>query len=117
MLGGEFWSDFKAGIVLLTLELWIIGSFLNYYSIINSERLSINVINPILLISLIVFCIINYFAFIHTDVWKEYNAEFDKLSEHINSKRGIIVWIIIAFITINFFVSVFLLQKYVLKMY
>ncbi|AYN00140.1 hypothetical protein [Chryseobacterium sp. 3008163] len=117
MLGGEFWSDFKAGIVLLTLELWIIGSFLNYYSIINNEKLNIDAISPILLIFLIIFCILNYFSFVHTNIWKEYNREFDKLPKDINKKGGIIVWSIIAFIIINFFVSAFLLQKYVLKMY
>ncbi|MGG5211121.1 hypothetical protein ACQWU4_19565 [Chryseobacterium sp. MIQD13] len=117
MVGGEFWSDFKAGIVLLTLELWTIGSFLNYYSIINNKKLNIDVIGPILLISLILFCVLNYFAFVRTDIWKEYNEEFDKLSEEKNKKGTTIVWIIVISIAVNFFGSVYLLQKYVLKMY
>ncbi|UWX62173.1 hypothetical protein N0B40_07740 [Chryseobacterium oranimense] len=117
LVGGAFWTDFKAGLVILTLELWIIGSFLNYYSIINDKKLNIETISPILLISLIFFSIINYLAFMHTDIWKTYNKEFDKLSEKENQKGTTIVWVIAICITVNFFGSVYLLQKYVLKMY
>ncbi|MGI9582453.1 hypothetical protein ACR1PO_14650 [Chryseobacterium sp. RRHN12] len=117
MVGGAFWTDFKAGLVILTLELWIVGSFLNYYSIINDKKLNIDTISPILLTSLVVFSIINYFSFIRTDIWKTYNKEFDKLSEKENQKGTTIVWVITICITTNFFLSVYLLQKYVLKMY
>lgn len=117
LVGGSFWTDFKAGIALLTLELWTIGSFLNYYSLINDKKLNIDVISPILLISLTLLCILNYFTFIHTDTWKTYNEEFDKLSKKENQKGTTIVWIIAVTITVNFFGSVYLLQKYVLKMY
>jgi hypothetical protein len=117
LVGGAFWTDFKAGLVILTLELWIVGTLLNYYSIINDKKLNIEMISPILLISLIIFSIINYWAFMRTDMWKIYNKEFDKLSQKENQKGTTIVWIITICITVNFFVSVYLLQKYVLKMY
>lgn len=116
-VGGEFFSDFKAGIALLTIELWFIGTFLNYYSIINNRVLKINTYSPILLIPLLFLCVINYLAFIHTDKWKEYIKKFDQMPRGKNKKGTIIVWTIIAIITINFFVSVYLLQKNVLKMY
>lgn len=117
LVGGSFWTDFKAGLVILTLELWIIGSFLNYYSIINEKKLNIEITSSVLLIFLIIFSIINYLAFMNTDIWKTYNKEFDKLSEKENQKGTTIVWIIAICITVNFFGSVYLLQKYVLKMY
>ena len=117
LLGGAFWTDVKASLVIGTLEIWFLATGLIYYSIINNVKLNITITNPIVLIPLIVLMILNYFAFIHTDVWKKYNAKFDKLPKHINKKGGVIVWVIIAFITINFFVSAFLLQKYILKMY
>lgn len=117
LVGGAFWTDFKAGLVILTFELWIIGSFLNYYSIINDQKLDIYFISPILLIFLTIFSIINYFAFMHNDIWKKYNENFEKLPKKENQKGTIIVWMIAVFITLNFFGSAFLLQKYVLKMY
>ncbi|MEF9477791.1 hypothetical protein OWR28_08845 [Chryseobacterium sp. 1B4] len=107
MVGGAFWTDFKAGLVILTLELWIVGSFLNYYSIINDKKLNIDTISPILLTSLVVFSIINYFSFIRTDIWKTYNKEFDKLSEKENQKGTTIVWVITICITTNFFICLF----------
>ena len=117
MVGGEFWTDFKTGIALLALELLFLGSFLNYYSIIINERLDISITSPIILIPLIILFVINYFSFIHTDIWKEYNKQFDKLPEEKNRKGTIVVWIIAIFILINFFGSAYYLQKYVLKMY
>ncbi|MEC5173870.1 hypothetical protein [Chryseobacterium nepalense] len=117
MVGGEFWTDFKAGIVLLALELLFLGSFLNYYSIIINKRLDISIASSIILIPLIILLIIHYFCFIQTDIWKEYNKEFDTLSEKENQKGTIVVWMIAVFIFLNFFGSAFLLQKYVLKMY
>lgn len=116
-VGGEFWSDFKAGIALLALELLFLGSFLNYYSIIINERLNIKITDLIILIPLIILFIINYLSFIHTEIWKEYNEEFDKLSEQENRRGTIIVWIIVIIIYINYFFSAFLLQKYVFKTY
>ncbi|MDQ1856097.1 MULTISPECIES: hypothetical protein [unclassified Chryseobacterium] len=117
MVGGEFWTDFKAGIALLALELLFLGSFLNYYSIIINEKLDISITSPIILIPLIILFVINYFSFIHTDMWKEYNKQFDKLPEEKNRKGTIVVWIIAIFILINFFGSAYYLQKYILKMY
>lgn len=117
LFGGEFWSDFKAGIAVGALEIWFLASILNYYSIINNIKLNISLTNPIILIPLILLFVLNYFTFIHTDVWKIYNKEFDGLSKEKNKRGSIIVWTIIAFIIINFLVSVYLLQKFVLKIY
>ena len=117
MVGGAFWTDFKTGLVVGTLEIWLLASGLIYYSIIKDIKLNLTLTSPIILIPLILLLILNYFAFIRTDVWKKYNAEFDKLPKDKNKKGAIIVWAIIAFITINFFGSAYYLQKYVLKMY
>jgi hypothetical protein len=117
MVGGAFWTDFKTGLVVGTLEIWLLASGLIYYSIIKDIKLNLTLTNPLVLIPLILLLILNYFAFIRTDVWKKYNAEFDKLPKDQNKKGAIIVWAIIAFITINFFGSAYYLQKYVLKMY
>lgn len=117
LVGGAFWTDFKTVLVIGTLEIWFLASGLIYYSLIQNTKLNITLTNPIVLIPLMLIFILNYLMFIHTDVWKEYNAEFDKLPKDTNRKGRIIVWSIIIFITLNFFGSAFLLQKYVLKMY
>lgn len=115
LVGGAFWTDFKTGLALIALELWFSCSILNYYAIITSTRFSSTTLYSILLIPLIFFSLINYFAFIKTDLWKEYNKQFDKLPETENRKGTIIVCILIGFIIINFFCSLFLLQKYLFK--
>ncbi|MGU3376136.1 hypothetical protein [Chryseobacterium sp. M5A1_1a] len=115
-VGGEFLTDFKTVIVIGTLELWFLGSFLNYYSIIYDIKLNVTAKSPILLIPLFLICILNYFSFFHTDIWKIYNNEFDNLPISKNKKGGFIVWSIVIFIVLNFFISAYLLQKYVLKM-
>ncbi|UWX62174.1 hypothetical protein N0B40_07745 [Chryseobacterium oranimense] len=107
-LGGSFWTDFKAGLVILTLELFIWMAFLNYYSIINKISFNLSVMSPILL-PLILFCILNYIFLMHTDKWKEYNKEFDQLPIEKNKKGGIIVWCTVALIVINLFFSYYLL--------
>ncbi|WP_426479370.1 hypothetical protein ACP3T3_07955 [Chryseobacterium sp. CBSDS_008] len=117
MVGGAFWTDFKTGIVIGTLEIWLLASGLIYYSIIKNIKLNLTITNPIVLIPIVLLFILNYFAFIRTDVWQKYNAEFDKLPKDKNKKGAIIVWAIIAFITINFFGSAYYLQKYILKLY
>ncbi|WP_284462187.1 hypothetical protein [Chryseobacterium sp.] len=116
LVGGNFLTDFKTGLVILTLELWFLGSFLNYYSIIYDIKLNITAKSPILLIPLFLICILNYFSFIHTDIWKKYNNEFDNLPISKNKKGSFIVWSIVIFIVLNFFISAYLLQRYVLKM-
>ncbi|WPO81609.1 hypothetical protein SD427_12630 [Chryseobacterium sp. JJR-5R] len=116
-VGGEFWSDFKAGLALGALEILLLASILTYYSIINNIKLDIEVTYPIILIPLILLFILNYFAFIHTDIWKEYNKEFDRFSTEKNRKGTIIVWIIVIIIFVNFLGSAYYLHKNIFKMY
>ncbi|WP_454046228.1 hypothetical protein [Chryseobacterium sp. Marseille-Q8038] len=103
MVGGTFWTDFKAGLVILTLELFLWMALLNYYSLANNIRFDLTVASPILFIPLILACILNYYLLIHTDGWKEYNKEFDQLPIEKNKKGGIIVWCTVALIVINLF--------------
>lgn len=113
----KFWSDFKAGISIGALGVWTLFSILNYYSIITNKKLEIAFTSPIIMVPLILIFLINYFLFIHTNKWKEYNAKFDRLPKKKNITGGIIVWIIIIIIIANFFVSGYFVQKNVLKMY
>ncbi|UCA59358.1 hypothetical protein KB553_20415 [Chryseobacterium rhizoplanae] len=117
LVGGEFWSDFKAGIAVAALEIWFLGSLLNYYSLIKNVKLNFTLKDPIILIPLVLLFLLNYFAFIHNEEWKEYNKKFDMLSQKTNKKGTVIVCIIVGFVIINFLGSSYLLQKYIFKMY
>lgn len=108
-----WWSDWKAVLSIGALEIWFLGSILIYYSIITKTKLDITLTDPMILIPLILLFLFNYFAFIYTDIWKQYNKEFDKMPEEKNKKGTIIVWIIVGFIILNFFGSAYYLQKYI----
>jgi len=110
----KFWSDFKATVSIIFLEIGIIYSGIFYYSYITNTKLENTNILEILIGILIIG--LNYFSFIHLDKWKEYNAEFDKLPKKKNIIYGIIVWVIIITILVNIFTSGHLMQTYVLEM-
>lgn len=56
--------------------------------------------------------ILNYISLDYYEgVWKKYKEEFDELPKRKNMIGGIIVWIIILFITGSFFFSTFYLHK------
>lgn len=113
----RFWTDFKAGVSIIALEIWILFSIFNYSSVIRNEKIDIEFTNPIIILPLIFIFILNYLLFVHSDKWKEYNKEFDKLSRTKNIIGGIIVWTIVVFIIANFFISGYCVQKNVLGIY
>lgn len=108
-VGGEFLSDFKAVLAIGALEIWVLVSIFSYYSLISNISLNIDISSPIVIIPLILIFLLNYFSFIHTDVWKEYNKEFDVLPKEKNKKYGMVVWSIIILIICNTIFSYYLL--------
>lgn len=110
----KIWSDFKAGVSMGALEMWLVAGLINYYRIYIDHEMTFS---KNLYIGMVVFVIgLNYFSFVHTDKWKEYNAEFEQLPRKKNIIGGIIVWIIIISIIAGFFTSAYLVQKKVLGM-
>jgi len=109
--GGAFWTDFKAGLAIIALEIWFILSLLNYYTIFTKVWFSLSLKKPIIFIPLLFIITINYLAFVHTDKWKEYNKEFNNLPKKINRKGGWIVFGISSFIVINMIFSFYLLYR------
>ncbi|MEC5173871.1 hypothetical protein [Chryseobacterium nepalense] len=110
LVGGAFWTDFKAGLVIGALEIWFLISIGIYLVLITNKNIAeLTLTQPIVFIPLIIILLLNYFSFIHTDKWKEYNNEFDQLSIKKNKIGGKIVWCTVVFIIINLFFSYYLL--------
>lgn len=110
----KFWSDFKAGISIATLEMWLVAGLINYYRIYIDQEIMLSK-NFYVGIAVFVFGL-NYLSFVYTNRWKEYNEEFDQLPRYKNIIGGFIVWIIIILITFSFWTSAYFVQKNVLNM-
>jgi hypothetical protein len=66
---------------------------------------------PIVFIPLVLVLLINYVAFIHTDVWKDYVIEFDKMPKKKNRIGSWIVFGIVLFIISNLIFSFYLMSR------
>src|SRR5690606_16723869 len=94
----KFWSNYKAIVSIGALEIWILFITFDVRALIRNEKLEYEISHPVILIPFLIIIIGNYILFIHTDKWKEYNAEFDQLPRKKNIIGGIIVWTIIILI-------------------
>ena len=104
-------SDLRAGIVIVILEtqlLFIIG---NYYSALAKKIIKITIYDPIVYLPILAIFTINYVMFIHTDRWKKYVVEFDKLPKRTNRIGSWIVFGLIAFVELNLFFSLYLISQ------
>ncbi|RXM40445.1 hypothetical protein BOQ62_05595 [Chryseobacterium sp. CH21] len=100
-------SDFKTSLVLITLEIFIIFSFSNYYNILFHSDSGIFP-NSIWMIIILILTIIDYFIFHSKKQWKNIINKFDKLTENENNRGNWIVFGIIALVLINFTFSFYL---------
>ncbi len=104
-------SRFYATLAMLVLELWFVGSFYNYYTIFIDRHSSLEVKSPQVLAFFVGIMTLNYYAFMHTDKWKEYAAEFDQWPKNKNRKGLIIVICVIAIIISNLIFSFYLMSQ------
>lgn len=109
--GGPFWSNFKAALVIAALEVWLLITIGNYYSVITKINIELSIMMPIVYIPLMILLVLNYFSFIHNDKWREYNMKFDKLPR----KRNLIgTWIVVGIIALiigNLIYSFYLMSQ------
>ena len=102
-------SDWKAGIIIITLEVWSLFSLINYYNVWVDRYMTLKKAYIIPIIMLI--CFINYMAFIHSDRWKDYVKDFDKLPKNKNKIGSWIVFSITIFIIANLIFSYYLISE------
>lgn len=104
-------SDWKAGIAIIVLEIWICLSLISYFSVITKRATELTISNPIVFLPLIVIIGLNYFAFVYTDIWKEYVAEFDQLPKKKNRIGSWIVFGVVLFVVANLIFSFYLMSQ------
>ena len=102
-------SDWKAGICIIALELWSVYSLVNYYNIFINRCFALN--KTYVIITVLIICSINYFAFVHTDVWKEYVKEFDQLPKKKNRIGSWVVFGVVLFVIVNLIFSFYLMSQ------
>ncbi|MFN0293021.1 hypothetical protein [Pedobacter helvus] len=107
----KFWSDWKAGIVIIVLELFLLASIFIYYKIFFNRYVHLSESNRDIIIPLLLVVIPNYFAFVHTDRWKDYVKEFDALPKKDNKIGGWIVFGFILLVIANLIFSIYLMSK------
>ncbi|RUT68553.1 hypothetical protein D0817_20730 [Flavobacterium cupreum] len=109
--GGKFLTFFKAGVVMIALEIWIFFSFGNYYTICSKTFVEITFSMPIIYIPLLIIVGFNYFTLDYKDNWKKYNGEFANYSKRKNRIGGWIVFGIILIIIFNLIFSFYLVSQ------
>lgn len=108
---GEFLTNFKAGVVMIALELWIFFSIINYYTFITGNKAELSFSKPIMYIPFICIIGFNYYTLDHLDVWKSYNYEFDQLPKKKNLIGSWIVFGLVLLIIGNFIFSFYCLDQ------
>lgn len=109
--GGKFLSAFKASLVMITLEIWILLSLGIYYTIITKTKIELSISMPIIYIPLIIIVSIDYFIFHHKNQWKNIILKFDKLSKKRNVIGGWIVCGVVVLIITNLIFSFYLFYQ------
>lgn len=105
-------SDWKAVIIIIGLELFLITSIVNYYAYFIDRNLSLsNISNLTVGICALLVITPNYYLFIHTNIWKEYVKEFDQLPKRKNIIGSWMTLFVIIFVLFNFIYSFCLYYK------
>jgi len=95
--GGKFLTEYKAGLVMLALETWILLSVGAYYVIFTKKFIELNITMPIVYIPALIVYTFNYLTIHYKDKWRQYNAEFANYSKR---KNRIASWIVIGIIVV-----------------
>lgn len=109
---GNYLINFKAGLVLVVLQIWSYISIINYYTALTGDSFKLSIISPIIYIPLIVILGFNYYTLDYLNNWKEYNREFDQLSKKKNRMGSLFATVLVLILTVNFIFSFYcLFQK------
>lgn len=103
-------SDWKAGVVILALEAWLLVSFIVYYKVFINRYFHLEVTHPVVIVPGTLIFLVNYFLFVHRDTWKDYVKEFDRLPKRSNQIGSWIVFGIVLLVIANVIFSFYLMS-------
>jgi len=104
-------SEWKAGLVLLVLEIWLWVSFICYYSVLTKTTRIYRIHDPLVFIPLTFLVVINYYIFYRNDRWKAQVREFNQLPKKTNRIGSIAVWLVAITVIANLVFSFYLMSR------
>jgi hypothetical protein len=110
-------SSFYASIGVIFIEICLLLSISNYYTISINRYSTLEVKSPAVLIAVGVLLLIDYLTFSYKGKWKIYVLEFDQLPKKQNVIGSIIVSIVIVMIVSNLIFSFYLISRIDWKLY
>lgn len=105
-----FWMEWRACCLVLLLNIFIIFSIINYYTIISKTRIIFSDSSLFIYISAFFLAFFNYKIFLSKNKWKKIIIYFDRLPQKINERGTLIVLVVIIFIICNLIFSFYLLS-------
>jgi hypothetical protein len=109
--GAPFLTFFKAGLVMITLEVWVLLTIGSYYSVYTKKAKELSIAMPGVYIPLLVILVFNYYTLDYKETWRKYNFEFSRLSRQKDIIGGWIVSGIIIFIIANLIIALYLMNQ------
>jgi hypothetical protein len=107
----KFWSDWKAGLSLDILEMFLALSGIYYYSVITKNKIDSTDDIFIALIFIVLIVVPNYLLFNHHQQWKEMVQEFDRWPQRKNMIGTAIVWGVVFAIIGNLIFAFYLMSQ------
>ena len=111
-------TSWKAGLSIIVLQIWLLVSFDNYYSVYTKKDLiPDHLVTPFAVTTVLILITINYFILEHKCRWRKYFVEFERLPREKNNIGSVIVWLIVLFIIGNLIFSFYLFSQIDWKRY
>lgn len=101
-------TDVKAVICIISIEIWILFSLLNYYDVLTHRHIIFSFFSLTVLIPLVILLLIKWVLFWKDDRWREYVKEFDKWPKRKNQIGGWVVAGLTLLIFANLILSLYL---------
>lgn len=113
----KWWSDWKAGGLMLVLEILTFISILNYYTVITKADFSDDFLFMTAMIIVAVLVVLKYFTILHKDRWRAIIKKFDGYKKSQNILGTWLVLIVVVFLIANVAFSFYLMSKIDWKKY
>lgn len=107
----RFWSDWKAGLTLDVVEMFLGLSAICYYSVFTEDEIDPENNLYIVLFFIVLIVVPNYFIFNHRDQWKAMVREFDQWPKKKNEIGTMIVGGVVLTVIANLILAFYLMSQ------